>query len=109
MKGSMSSQKSRSKAMKIAVGVAGVKSAAFGGQDMSEIEVVGDEFDVVKLVCLLRKQVGHSEILSVSAGGEKKEEAEVQQLVWPYRGSNQYVYAVPQYYQYSDSFAYSIM
>ncbi|KDP22996.1 hypothetical protein JCGZ_01718 [Jatropha curcas] len=106
---SMSSQKSRSKAMKIAVGVAGVESAALGGQDKSEIEVVGDGVDSVKLTTLLRKQVGYSELLSVSSVGEKKEEAEVQQLVWPYMGSNQYVYAVPQYYQYPDSFAYSIM
>ncbi|KDP22994.1 hypothetical protein JCGZ_01716 [Jatropha curcas] len=113
IKVSMSSQKSRSKAMKIAVGVAGVESAALGGQDKSQIEVVGDGVDAVKLTTLLRKQVGYSELVSVSAVGEKKEEkkeeAKVQQLVWPYMGSNQYVYAVPQYYQYPDSFAYSIM
>ncbi|KDP22993.1 hypothetical protein JCGZ_01715 [Jatropha curcas] len=107
IKFSLSSQKSRSKAMKIAVGVAGVESAALGGQDKSQIEVIGDGVDAVQLTTLLRKHVGYSEIMSVSAveqkkdekKEDKKEEAKVQQLVWPNTAS-QFVYAIPQYHQY---------
>ncbi|KDP22991.1 hypothetical protein JCGZ_01713 [Jatropha curcas] len=100
IKVSMSSQKSRSKAMKIAVGVAGVESAALRGQDKSQIEVVGDGVDAVKLTTLLRKQIGYSELVSVSAVGEKKneniEDKKGKAKAWPYMGS-EYVYAVPQY------------
>ncbi|KAG8640431.1 hypothetical protein MANES_13G059333v8 [Manihot esculenta] len=62
---SLNGEKSRSKALKIAVSVSGVESAALGGgQDKSQIEVVGD-VDPVKLTTQLRKSVGHAELLSL--------------------------------------------
>uniref|UniRef100_A0A5B7CAQ1 HMA domain-containing protein n=1 Tax=Davidia involucrata TaxID=16924 RepID=A0A5B7CAQ1_DAVIN len=73
IKVSMNGQKSRSKAMKIAVGVSGVESAALQGQDKSQIEVTGDGVDAVALTTLLRKNVGYAELVSVSQVGEKKE------------------------------------
>ncbi|KAF2284734.1 hypothetical protein GH714_029737 [Hevea brasiliensis] len=73
IKVSLNGTKSRSKALKIAVSVSGVESAALGAQDKSQIEVVGD-IDAVKLTTQLRKNVGHAELVSVSAAGEKKEE-----------------------------------
>ncbi|XP_021631648.1 disease resistance protein Pik-1 [Manihot esculenta] len=111
----LNGEKSRSKAMKIAVSVSGVESAALGGQDKSQIEVVGD-VDPVKLTTQLRKCVGQAELLSVSAVGEKKEEkkeeVKVQQMVWPYVGSvphHQYMYEVVHpVEQYQDPFC-SIM
>ena len=69
----LNDSKSRSKALKIAVGVSGVDSAALGGNDKSQIEVTG-EIDAVKLATLLRKNFGNAELVSVSAIGEKKEE-----------------------------------
>ncbi|CAK7349165.1 unnamed protein product [Dovyalis caffra] len=67
IKVTLNGQKSRSKALKIAVG--------FSGQDKSQIEVVGDGVDVAKLTILLKKKMGYADLVSVSAvGGEKKEE-----------------------------------
>ncbi|KAF2311820.1 hypothetical protein GH714_026922 [Hevea brasiliensis] len=54
---SVNSQKSHSKALRIAVGVLGVESAALGKKDKSQIEVVGDGVDAVKLTSLLRKRL----------------------------------------------------
>ncbi|KAF2284743.1 hypothetical protein GH714_029806 [Hevea brasiliensis] len=96
IKVSLNGTKSRSKALKIAVSVSGVESAALGAQDKSQIEVVGD-IDAVKLTTQLRKNVGHAELVSVSAAGEKKEEkkeeVKLQQLAWPYVGGVPYPYA----------------
>lgn len=126
----MNSPKSRTKALKIAVSVSGnkkkgpnfqsplakfsnfidgfalslltgVESIALGGKDKSQIEVVG-EVDSVELTNLLRKNVGHAELVSVSAAGEKKgekkeekkeekkDEAKAQQLAWPCVGGAPY-------------------
>ncbi|CAK9151835.1 unnamed protein product [Ilex paraguariensis] len=87
---SMNGQKSRSKAMKIAVGVSGVESAALKGQEKNQIEVVGESIDAVVLTSLLRKNVGSADLVSVSAvGGEpnketpaKKNEATPQPPAW---------------------------
>ena len=75
LKVSMNGDKSRSKALKVAVGLSGVESASLKGDDKSQIEVTGDGVDAVKLASQLRKSVGFAELVSVSAaGGEKKEE-----------------------------------
>ncbi|XP_058218093.1 disease resistance protein Pik-1-like [Rhododendron vialii] len=69
----MNEQKSRSKAMKIAVGVPGVESAALGGQAKDQLELVGDGIDAVCLTTLLRKSLGFSELVSVGPVPEKKD------------------------------------
>ncbi|XP_022759840.1 heavy metal-associated isoprenylated plant protein 16-like [Durio zibethinus] len=102
VKVTMNGDKSRSKALKIVVGLSGVESASLKGDDKSQIEVTGDGFDPVKLTSKLRKSVGHTELVSVSAvGGEKKDEKKDEEkpaaYVWPY---NQPLYvhqAVPSY------------
>ncbi|XP_021274561.1 heavy metal-associated isoprenylated plant protein 16 [Herrania umbratica] len=104
VKVTMNGHKSRSKALKIAVGLAGVESASLIGDDKSQIEITGDGVDPVQLTSLLRKSVGHAELVSVSAvGGEKKEEPEKEKpkptepYVWPYNPPY-YVYQVPDGY-----------
>ncbi|KAL2327178.1 hypothetical protein Fmac_020605 [Flemingia macrophylla] len=71
---SMHDQKSRSKAMKIAVGLSGVNSVTLKGEGMNEIEVIGEGVDSVTLCSLLRKSFGHAELLSVGPEEEKKED-----------------------------------
>ncbi|KZV47742.1 hypothetical protein F511_40159 [Dorcoceras hygrometricum] len=89
---SMADLKSRSKAMKIAVGVAGVESAAITGPDKNQVEVVGDGIDVVVLTKLIRKKVAYAEVVSVGEAEkphkapEKPAEAATsapQQVFWP--------------------------
>ncbi|WCJ37339.1 Copper transport protein family [Euphorbia peplus] len=99
VKVSLNGQKSRSKALKIAVGISGVESAGLGGDDKSQIEIVGDGVDAVHLTTLLRKKIGHADIVSISAVGEKKAEekkpeeaSKFEQIAWPYS----YNYSVPQ-------------
>ncbi|XWS75928.1 hypothetical protein CRYUN_Cryun01aG0133600 [Craigia yunnanensis] len=98
VKVTMNGHKSRSKAMKIAVSLSGVDSASLKGDDKSQIEITGDGVDPVQLTSLLRKSVGHAELVSVSAvGGEKKEEeAKPAAYVWPYNPPY-YVHEVPSY------------
>ncbi|XP_042974149.1 heavy metal-associated isoprenylated plant protein 16-like [Carya illinoinensis] len=62
-------QKARSKALKIAVGLSGVVSASLKGEDRDQIEVKGDGIDTVKLVSLLRKNVGRADIIKVTEDG----------------------------------------
>jgi hypothetical protein len=69
----MDNPKSRSKAMKIAVGVSGVESAAIGGDNKDQIEVIG-EIDPVELTKLLRKRFCRVELVSVGPVEKKKEE-----------------------------------
>ncbi|KAM7497072.1 hypothetical protein LguiA_021486 [Lonicera macranthoides] len=66
-------EKCRSKALKIAVSVSGVESVALQGPEKDQILVIG-EIDAVYLATLLRKNVGHSEIVSVGPAEQKKEE-----------------------------------
>ncbi|KAI5576367.1 hypothetical protein BDE02_09G040400 [Populus trichocarpa] len=77
--------KSRSKALQIAVGLSGVESAGLGGEDKSQIEVVGDGVDAVQLTNLLRKKVGYAELASVKLWEKKmtKVEQPVQPVDWP--------------------------
>ncbi|KAI4305583.1 hypothetical protein L6164_028942 [Bauhinia variegata] len=82
---SMNDSKSRSKALKIAVGVCGVETAALKGEEKDQIEVTGEDIDAVELTTLLRKGIGFSELVSVGPV-EKKEEkpAEPTVYAWPY-------------------------
>ncbi|XP_021889990.1 uncharacterized protein LOC110808720 [Carica papaya] len=89
VKVSMNGDKSRSKALKIVVGVSGVESAALKGDDKCQIEVIGNGIDAVQLTTLLRKGVGYTELMTVGAADEKKpeekktEEAKMQAMpVW---------------------------
>ena len=52
----------------------GVESIALLGEDNDEIEVIGDEVDVVGLARSLRKKFGHAELLNVSPADQKKDE-----------------------------------
>ncbi|WCJ30272.1 Disease resistance protein Pik-1 [Euphorbia peplus] len=57
---------SRSRALKLVVGVSGVVSAGLGGKGKNQVEIVGDGVDTVQLATSLRKKFGHAEILSIS-------------------------------------------
>ncbi|XP_048328624.2 uncharacterized protein LOC125418245 [Ziziphus jujuba] len=84
----LNDQKSRTKAIKTAVGVDGVIQAALQ-QEENQIEVTGDDLDVVLLTTLLRKSLKYAEVVSVSPVEDKKEENkdDPPQLVWtPYAG-----------------------
>ncbi|KAM3684551.1 hypothetical protein ACJW31_11G052100 [Castanea mollissima] len=74
----MKCEKARKKAMKIAVGFSGVESLALKGQQRDQIEVKGDNIDIVELARLLGKKVGHATIVSVAEDKEKKEEKKVE-------------------------------
>ncbi|XP_042023022.1 heavy metal-associated isoprenylated plant protein 16-like [Salvia splendens] len=69
---SMSDKKSRSKALKICVGIWGVESAALSGAEKDQVVVVGESIDAVELTRQLRKGVAHAELVSV--GEDKKED-----------------------------------
>ncbi|CAL9758711.1 unnamed protein product [Musa acuminata subsp. burmannicoides] len=93
MKLSMEDSKKRSKALKAAVGLPGVISAALEGDRMV---VVGDGVDSVTLTMVLRKKMGYVELVSVgSAEEKKKDEAVVSGNSWPY----QYCPAQPHVYE----------
>ncbi|XP_022759845.1 heavy metal-associated isoprenylated plant protein 16-like [Durio zibethinus] len=102
VKVTMNGEKSRSKALQIVVGLSGVESASLKGDDRSQIEVTGDGFDPVKLTNKLRKSVGHTELVSVSAVGgekkdEKKDEVKPAEYVWPYNQPLYMYQGVPSY------------
>ncbi|KAJ0051383.1 hypothetical protein Pint_01796 [Pistacia integerrima] len=59
---SVHNTKSRTKALTIAGGFA----VALQGEDLRRIEVTGDGIDAVTLTTLLRKNLGHAELVSVS-------------------------------------------
>ncbi|KAK8985609.1 hypothetical protein V6N11_068857 [Hibiscus sabdariffa] len=66
VKVTFNSDKSRYKALRIAVGLSGVESASLKGDDKSQIELTGHAVDIVKLTSLLRKSVGHAELVSIA-------------------------------------------
>ncbi|GJX36991.1 hypothetical protein Tco_0250294 [Tanacetum coccineum] len=70
----MHNDKKLRKALKIVVGVCGVDSASLVGSDKDQIEVTGEGIDSVQLTTLLRKGVGHTELLSVGLMEEEKVE-----------------------------------
>ncbi|KAL5861660.1 hypothetical protein ACOSQ3_002984 [Xanthoceras sorbifolium] len=71
----MHSDKSRKKAMTIAVQTSGVKSATIKGDDQTQLEVTGETVDISKLVSKIRKKVGYAELVTVGHldGGEKNQ------------------------------------
>ncbi|KAL3638318.1 hypothetical protein CASFOL_017689 [Castilleja foliolosa] len=69
----MNDEKSRRKALKLSVGISGVESVALKGPDMNQVEVMGEGIDAVALTRQLRKNVAHTEL--VSLGEVKKVEA----------------------------------
>ncbi|KAL8507900.1 hypothetical protein ACS0TY_018447 [Phlomoides rotata] len=71
LKVSMNCDKSRSKALKIAVCISGVESAALSGADKDQVVVVGEDIDVVALTRQLRKNLSFTELVSV--GEDKKD------------------------------------
>lgn len=65
--------------------ITGVDSASLQ-QDKDQIEVTGNDVDVVLLTTLLRKSVKFAEVVSVNPVGEqKKEEPKLDQIIvgWP--------------------------
>ncbi|PKA58634.1 hypothetical protein AXF42_Ash008921 [Apostasia shenzhenica] len=91
LKLSMEDDRKRAKALKAAVGLAGVVSAALDGEKLT---VVGDGVDSVELTMVLRKKMGYAELLTVGSAEEKKEEGkkggdgvislqQFQQMEWP--------------------------
>ncbi|PRQ52433.1 hypothetical protein RchiOBHm_Chr2g0155451 [Rosa chinensis] len=72
---SVHDERSRSKAMRTAVGVDGVDSASLP-LDKDQIEVTGNDVDVVLLTTLLRKNVKRAEVVSVSPVKEEEEKKE---------------------------------
>ncbi|XP_075098322.1 heavy metal-associated isoprenylated plant protein 16-like isoform X1 [Nicotiana tabacum] len=104
-------QKSRSKALKIAVSQRGVESAAMQGGENNLLEVEGVQIDAVKLTKLLRKKLKQAaELLIVGPvdkkDGDKKEgpKMEVAMMQWP--SYNYPYYVVPQFplYEVRDSY-----
>ncbi|KAJ9169896.1 hypothetical protein P3X46_018043 [Hevea brasiliensis] len=84
------SDKTRSKALRIVVGIYGVQSAAVGEKDKNELEVIGEGIDPVKvttslrkrlakwpfLTCLLPNTMVYAELVSLSDVKEEKEKKE---------------------------------
>ncbi|RWR84861.1 heavy metal-associated isoprenylated plant protein 47-like protein [Cinnamomum micranthum f. kanehirae] len=77
MKVQMNCQKCRSKALKIAASAAGVNYVAIEGNDEDRVVVIGDGVDSISLINLMRKKVGHTDVVTVDEvkpDAEKKEE-----------------------------------
>jgi hypothetical protein len=82
----MAGRDARTKAMRIAVSVKGVDAASLTGKDKDQIEVKGEGIDAVKLATIIRKKVGHAEIVSVAEDKKEEKKPEVVPLtVWPYQ------------------------
>ncbi|XP_062157829.1 uncharacterized protein LOC133865436 isoform X4 [Alnus glutinosa] len=69
----MAGRETRTKAMKIAVRIPGVMAASLKGNNPDQIEVDGVEIDTVKLTALIRKKVGHADIISVAKAKIRKD------------------------------------
>ncbi|XP_062153512.1 disease resistance protein Pik-1-like [Alnus glutinosa] len=80
----MAGQEARTKALKIAVSVKGVEAACLKGKDKEQIEVKGEGIDTVKLTTLIRKKVGHADIVSVKEDKKEEKKPEAVQVLWPY-------------------------
>ncbi|XP_064983107.1 heavy metal-associated isoprenylated plant protein 47-like isoform X1 [Musa acuminata AAA Group] len=68
--------KCRSKAIKL-VAATGVDSVAIEGEDKDHLVIVGDDIDPANLTCILRKKVGHANILKVEKAKKHKLESVV--------------------------------
>ncbi|XP_057807068.1 heavy metal-associated isoprenylated plant protein 47-like [Salvia miltiorrhiza] len=77
---SLCNDKCRSKALKVAVSVPGVESAAIVRGDKDQVVVMGDGVDSVELTRRLRKKMGHAELMSVE---QTSAAAEAQAVVPP--------------------------
>ncbi|KAK1567307.1 hypothetical protein Q3G72_010677 [Acer saccharum] len=67
----MHCDKSRKKAMTIAVQTSGVISATIKGDDKGQIEVTGVAIDIYNLLTKLRKKLKYADLLSVAPIEEK--------------------------------------
>ncbi|EEC84223.1 hypothetical protein OsI_30639 [Oryza sativa Indica Group] len=65
----MDTERKKRKAFKAAVGMTGVTSASLDGD---KLLVIGDGVDPIALTTMLRRSLGHAELLSVSSGDDKK-------------------------------------
>ncbi|XP_006660482.1 probable H/ACA ribonucleoprotein complex subunit 1 [Oryza brachyantha] len=65
----LDTEKKKRKAFKAAVGMTGVTSASLEGD---KIIVIGDGVDPIALTTMLRRSLGHAELLSISSGDDKK-------------------------------------
>uniref|UniRef100_A0A0E0IH65 HMA domain-containing protein n=1 Tax=Oryza nivara TaxID=4536 RepID=A0A0E0IH65_ORYNI len=65
----MDTERKKRKAFKAAVGMTGVTSASLDGD---KLIVIGDGVDPIALTTMLRRSLGHAELLSVSSGDDKK-------------------------------------
>ncbi|KAG6416801.1 hypothetical protein SASPL_124241 [Salvia splendens] len=93
---SMSDEKSRSKALKICVGIWGVESAALSGAEKDQVVVVGESIDAVELTRQLRKGVAHAELVSV--GEDKKEDTKPAAAVVTPVNATPVVWSYPPHY-----------
>uniref|UniRef100_A0A803QIG0 HMA domain-containing protein n=1 Tax=Cannabis sativa TaxID=3483 RepID=A0A803QIG0_CANSA len=66
IKVALDDKKSRTKAIKTAVGIDGVTQATLQNEK-NQIEVTGEDIDVVLLTTLLRKSLKYAEVVSYSA------------------------------------------
>ncbi|KAH7684205.1 hypothetical protein IHE45_05G229100 [Dioscorea alata] len=73
MKLTMEDAKKRSKALKTAVSFSGVISAGLEGEAKDRLVVIGEGVDSISLTIILRKKMGHVELVSVSSYDEKKD------------------------------------
>ncbi|XP_058114217.1 heavy metal-associated isoprenylated plant protein 47-like [Magnolia sinica] len=82
----MKCQKCRTKALEIAATAKGVSSVAIEGKERDQVVVVGDGVDPIKLTSLMRKKVGHADLISVQEvkpKDEKESKIEVKdQRLW---------------------------
>ncbi|KAJ4943978.1 hypothetical protein NE237_000155 [Protea cynaroides] len=101
IKVTLTGNKSRPKAMKIAVSQPGVESVAFQGAEKEQLVVIGDGIDSIVLITLLRKSLGYADLLTVGApDGEKKEEKK-ELVIHPVSWSTIYQDVQP-YYTYQE-------
>ncbi|XP_028778454.1 disease resistance protein Pik-1-like [Neltuma alba] len=117
--GRMNNHKLRSKALKISVSCSGVEGARFKGEEKEQIEVIGEGLDIVELTNMLRKYVGHAELLSVSPMKEEERRTKDTKIntQFDYKTVSYYPESVPYYpihqcrtsYQYQDPYYCSIM
>jgi hypothetical protein len=62
-----------------------VEAACLKGKDKEQIEVKGEGIDTVKLTTLIRKKVGHADIVSVKEDKKEDKKPEAKwEVVWPY-------------------------
>ncbi|KAL4185855.1 hypothetical protein AMTRI_Chr10g232900 [Amborella trichopoda] len=67
-------QKSMSKALGAVAGTPGVIQLGLEGEDKSQVMVIGDGVDAAKLTMILRKKVGHTELVSVEENKDVKKD-----------------------------------